>query len=155
VEKKIDYRELYKIQDGFLDIVFALNNTFYLTGGTALHRFYYNYRYSDDLDLFTSADPLFGEYLKEITGRDEEKDIFDLFSIAFNEKFRWPDIMMIVNKKSQTDVNTLAQRIISFPLSWLKKIKSTENELIISKKDILVLCEDILNERENSLVRNK
>lgn len=221
MEKKIDYRELYKIQDVFLDLLFALDNTFYLTGGTALHRFYYNYRYSDDLDLFTSADPLFGEYLKEITGklddlklpylhtinsrdfhrllingllqvdlvndrvfrdgtskiqgafridnirnilsnkisaiigRDEEKDIFDLFSIAFNEKFRWPDIMMIVNKKSQTDVNTLAQRIRSFPLSWLKKIKSTENELIITKKDILALCEDVLNERENSLVINK
>lgn len=219
MEKKIDYKELYEIQDVFLDIVFRLENTFYLTGGTALHRFYYNYRYSDDLDLFTTADPLFGEYIKEITGklaelklpyqytvnsrdfhrlvingllqvdlvndrvfrdgisviqgairidnirnilsnkisaiigRDEEKDIFDLFSIAFHEKFSWPDIMTVVNKKSQTDVNTLAQRVISFPLSWLSNIKSTKNELLISEKDVFNLCEDILNERANSLVK--
>jgi hypothetical protein len=63
--------------------------------------------------------------------------------------------MTVVNKKSQTDINTLAQRIKSFPLSWLKKIKSTEENYIISDKDILALCEDLLKERENSLVRNK
>jgi hypothetical protein len=219
VEKKINYCDLYKIQDEFLKIVFSLNNTFYLTGGTALHRFYYNYRYSDDLDFFTSADPLFGEYVKEITvmldemkysyshpvnsrdfhrilindllqvdfvndrvfrdgtslikgtsridniknilsnkisaivGRDEEKDIFDLFSIAFNEQFQWPDIIDIVNKKSHTEIITLAQRIKSFPLSWLEKIKCTENKLIISEKDVYSLCDDLLNERQNSLVK--
>jgi predicted nucleotidyltransferase component of viral defense system len=219
--KKIDHIKLYEIQDNFLNLLFAFDNTFYLTGGTALHRFYYNYRYSDDLDFFTYGDPLFGEYIKEITGRlddmqtqyfypvnsrdfhriiinnmlqvdfvndrvyregssvikgifridniknilsnkisaiigrDEEKDIFDLFSIAFNEQFKWPEILAIANKKSQIDINTFAQRINSFPLSWLEKIKSTENKLTISEKDIQSLCEDILNERENSLVSKK
>ncbi len=37
---------------------------FYLTGGTALGRFYLNHRYSDDLDFFTNADPFFKDHIK-------------------------------------------------------------------------------------------
>lgn len=51
---------------------------FYLTGGTALSRFYLNHRYSDDLDLFVNK----AENFKE-----QCNDIFDLFKrnkIAFD-----------------------------------------------------------------------
>ena len=37
----------------------SLSNDFYLTGGTALSRFYLNHRYSDDLDFFTNQDKNF------------------------------------------------------------------------------------------------
>lgn len=45
----------YQFQDQFLDRFFALSlsENFYLTGGTALARFYYHHRESVDLDLFT------------------------------------------------------------------------------------------------------
>ena len=45
----------YKLQDDFLEEFFSENLTsdFYLTGGTALSRFYLNHRISDDIDLFT------------------------------------------------------------------------------------------------------
>ena len=66
MEKEIDYQKLYTLQDEVLAIVFALENSFYLTGGTALHRFYYNYRYSDDLDFFSYNDTLFGESVNEV-----------------------------------------------------------------------------------------
>jgi len=66
MEKEIDYQKLYALQDKVLAIVFALENSFYLTGGTALHRFYYNYRYSDDLDFFSYNDNLFGESVNEL-----------------------------------------------------------------------------------------
>jgi len=66
MEKKIDYKKLYLLQDEVLKIVFELENTFYLTGGTALHRFYYNYRYSDDLDFFAYNDNIFGESVNEV-----------------------------------------------------------------------------------------
>jgi len=36
---KVNYTELYKIQDRVLDIVFSLDHDFYLTGGTCLGRF--------------------------------------------------------------------------------------------------------------------
>jgi predicted nucleotidyltransferase component of viral defense system len=45
------------LQDRFLELFFTslLANYFYLTGGTALARFYFHHRESLDLDLFTNA----------------------------------------------------------------------------------------------------
>lgn len=53
LEKEEKYIQLYKTQDKIIDIVIKEHCGFYLTGGTALQRFYFNtYRYSDDLDFF-------------------------------------------------------------------------------------------------------
>lgn len=46
------YNKLYALQDTVLNDIFNQQNSFYLTGGTALSRFYYQHRYSDDLDFF-------------------------------------------------------------------------------------------------------
>jgi len=56
----LDYVKLYELQDMVLYEVFKTTKSFYLTGGTALHRFYYDIRYSDDLDFFC-IDEFFGE----------------------------------------------------------------------------------------------
>lgn len=56
--------KLYPMQDGIIEIVEDLKLPFYLTGGTALSRFYYNHRYSDDLDFFVNNDADFREYVK-------------------------------------------------------------------------------------------
>jgi len=50
---RIDYEGLYALQDQVLRTVFPEAGGFYLSGGTALSRFYLNHRYSDDLDFFT------------------------------------------------------------------------------------------------------
>lgn len=46
---RIDYQELYRLQDKVLQVVFKAEREFYLTGGTCLSRFYFEKRYSDDL----------------------------------------------------------------------------------------------------------
>lgn len=74
MEKEIDYKKLYELQDEILVIVFGLENSFYLTGGTALHRFYYNNRYSDDLDFFVNNDNIFGESVYEVIDTLIEKE---------------------------------------------------------------------------------
>lgn len=51
---EVDYKNLYKLQDEVMNIVFNVENGFYLTGGTCLSRFYFQKRYSDDLDFFAS-----------------------------------------------------------------------------------------------------
>src|SRR3990167_5160587 len=50
----------YQIQDHFLDLFFEgrFGDDFYLTGGTALARFYFHHRESIDLDLFTQNQQL-------------------------------------------------------------------------------------------------
>ncbi|MGI5084533.1 nucleotidyl transferase AbiEii/AbiGii toxin family protein [Treponema putidum] len=68
MEKDIirDYTELYELQDKVLKIIFSDETPFYLTGGTALHRFYCNGRHSDDLDLFMQGQPYFYGETKEL-----------------------------------------------------------------------------------------
>ena len=48
-------KTLYPLQDKVIEIMKYLDLPFYFTGGTLLHRFYYNYRYSDDLDFFVNG----------------------------------------------------------------------------------------------------
>ena len=49
-----DYKRLYILQDKVLEALSHQLANFYLTGGTALGRFYLYHRYSDDLDFFTN-----------------------------------------------------------------------------------------------------
>ena len=218
MEKIGDYQNLYCLQDEILKIVFNIDNDFYLTGGTALHRYYFNARYSDDLDLFVTNGIHFNEDVNEIIqelkienysivedvksrdfyrmtinnllqldfvndrvyrykksniiagikvdnkiniltnkintviSRDEEKDVFDIFCLVYNVKFNWKDILEIVNKKSVIQKDILIYRLKSFPLKWLDRIKTIQN-IDITRNDIDILCEDILNELNNSLLK--
>ena len=218
MEQDLDFSKLYSIQDKILSILFGLDNTFYLTGGTALHRFYYNMRYSDDLDFFSQADPHFHEFIEQflytlreknilfsrdvhskdfsrimvqdylrvdfvndyvyregvsriieglridnvvniltnkigaIMDRDEAKDFFDLFAIAYHENFSWAEMLQIAGKKAFVDKDQLSYRIETFPVSWLKKIK-TIKPLTITEMEIPRLVSDLREEKENSLKR--
>ncbi len=49
-EEEFYFKTLYPLQDRVFQAI--KNDVFYLTGGTALSRFYYNHRFSDDLDFF-------------------------------------------------------------------------------------------------------
>jgi hypothetical protein len=57
---------LYPLQDGVLNIVKQCATPFYLTGGTAISRGYYNHRYSDDLDFFVTNDERYKDYADKI-----------------------------------------------------------------------------------------
>lgn len=53
------FDQLYPLQDQALAIITNLATDFYLTGGTAVSRFYLHHRFSDDLDLFVNYDKRF------------------------------------------------------------------------------------------------
>ena len=65
----IDYTKLYLLQDEILPIIFQKDTEFYLTGGTCLNRFYFEKRYSDDLDLFTNFSNTFAYSARDIIDR--------------------------------------------------------------------------------------
>lgn len=54
-----------------LRLVNALKTPFYLTGGTALSRHYFNHRYSDDLDFFVNHDERYKSLMQLIFSRLE------------------------------------------------------------------------------------
>jgi predicted nucleotidyltransferase component of viral defense system len=216
VEKNLEYKKLYQLMDSVLVLISKAENSLYLTGGTALHRYYYNLRYSDDLDFFSSNNDLFYEEVREIEkifqdrnieytvsvstkdfrrfmvhqklqidfvndrtyregksniinniridnpiniltnkltavlDRDDEKDIFDIFAIACNEKFNWNEILEIVQKKACVQKELLLNRIKTFPLEWLENIKQISN-FEISEKMVEQLCCDIEKGAENNM----
>jgi len=68
-----DYTKLYQIQNKVLEALQPVLNDFYLTGGTALGRFYLNHRFSEDLDFFINADPDFQKKLNLIEKKLENE----------------------------------------------------------------------------------
>ena len=86
MEKEIDYTRLYDLQDKILSLVFSCENQFYLTGGTALHRFYYDARYSDDLDFFANNADNFTEDVNEILDKLNDAG-FKVHKVASSKDF--------------------------------------------------------------------
>lgn len=74
-------KNLYPFQDGILNTVKELKLPFYLTGGTALSRGYFEHRYSDDLDLFVNNDINFDQYTGTFYKTLLEKQQSGLFNI--------------------------------------------------------------------------
>lgn len=68
-----------------------MNLPFYLTGGTALGRYYLGHRYSEDLDFFVNADPNYKDYIftlnKEIKKSFNVNNEQSLYSDDFTRLF--------------------------------------------------------------------
>lgn len=75
-----DYKKLYKLQDRFLTWWVKLQMPFYITGGTALGRFYLNHRYSDDLDFFVNNDTAYLSRIEII-----RKEVVKQFQVNIEE----------------------------------------------------------------------
>ena len=60
---------LYPLQNGVLNTLSQSGTNFFLTGGTALSRAYYNHRYSDDLDFFLSRGFDYDDELNNVLAR--------------------------------------------------------------------------------------
>lgn len=57
-ERTFYTQKLYPLQDQIFELTALYGNKLYLTGGTALARFYFQHRLSEDLDFFTTTDDL-------------------------------------------------------------------------------------------------
>lgn len=205
---------LYPLQDKVLQVIQQVNTVFYLTGGTALSRFYFHHRYSDDLDFFVNQDSNFPQYLDQIIpelsknfkvetklksityysivvndilkvdfindtafrygksqsfpvfnyvdnvenilsnklsaliGRDEPKDVVDIWTIAKNKKIDWPKIFQDANSKA-TEIfpPDIAKKLTDFPTTLLERIKwvGVLPDHKTFSDDINTICNSILS----------
>ena len=197
----IDYKKLYALQDKVLDVVFTVEDEFYLTGGTALSRFYQEKRYSDDLDFFTNSSSRFNYAVKNIInelskffeveyelesrdfirvkinnllqvdfvndrvprykepsilkngykidtienilsnkitaviGRDNPKDIFDIYLISKFYTIDWTEILESAGEKSVFNFDDLIIRLKSFPASLLQNINVIDKDFLDNFQD--------------------
>ncbi|HMV44115.1 MAG TPA: nucleotidyl transferase AbiEii/AbiGii toxin family protein [Leptospiraceae bacterium] len=72
-------KKLYPMQDKIFSLL--QSDKFYLTGGTCLSRFYYNHRYSDDLDFF-----FMGTDFRREDFEAEFREIQKRIHLSFNSK---------------------------------------------------------------------
>lgn len=193
----VDYTPLYALQDQVLAIVFNEETGFYLTGGTCLHRFYQERRYSDDLDFFNDDNNLFRDDIRglkkafqssgfslqvlvdsrdfvrwvingklkvdfvnerlpragrsivdaenrvldnlinlgankicAILGRDDPKDIFDIYTLYRINDIDWPAIVASAAEKCSLDMEELRFRLESFPFALLDTIVVADRTFI-------------------------
>ncbi|HFU76078.1 MAG TPA: hypothetical protein ENK66_07520 [Arcobacter sp.] len=206
----INYKKLYALQDKVLERVFSVEDEFYLTGGTALSRFYQEKRYSDDLDFFTNNSTRFNFAVKNILaelskefsieteldsrdfvriningllqvdfvndrvprykeptvlengykidtienilsnkitaviGRDNPKDIFDIYLISKYYAVDWSEILESAQDKSAFSMDDLMVRLKSFPYRLLGSINIIEENFLDSfQDDFASLIEEI------------
>ena len=88
VSAKYYEEKLYPLQNGVLNIVKSAKTPFFLTGGTALSRYYTHHRYSDDLDFFVNNDPEYTKHVDTILQkliRAESKGVFRLDRNSLNK----------------------------------------------------------------------
>jgi len=218
-----DFRKLYRIQDKVLLALKPVLSSFYLTGGTALGRFYLNHRYSEDLDFFLNKSDTFLSLVKTIEkvliskfsvliqesviyedfvryyiedeesvlkiefvndiayrcgvpnhyrygyidtplniltnkltaiiGRDEPKDVFDIYTLAQYYKFNWLKVFEEVRNKAIINEIDVEQRIKSFPVLLFQKADWHILPLDIDavSKAIQILADDFFLGSDNSL----
>ena len=218
---------LYPLQNGILKAIEKLSLPFYLTGGTALSRFYLHHRYSDDLDFFINDDPNFSTYtaaaiselmkmedlnidknnliatpyyvsinitkdstplkidfvndipvhfgdvksyylfnkvdsianiltnkITALIGRNEIKDVVDVWAISTNYSFDWKTILELASQKEaciDTDyicgaLNAASCSEIIENICWAKTIDGFK-----IKRDLCKISNDIVKETPNSL----
>lgn len=207
----LNYKKLYALQDEVLDLVFATEKEFYLTGGTCLSRFYSEKRYSDDLDFFTNQSPRYSFALRNIKkvlmehfslsveveakdfsrykidsllqidfvndisfrykepiineqnylidnlenilsnkisaiiGRDNPKDIFDLYLIWKISQVHWAHILEAAHNKTGFTNEELIIRLKTFPSQMLSSIKLTEPHFLDNfEKEFPLLISEII-----------
>jgi predicted nucleotidyltransferase component of viral defense system len=222
-----DYKKLYQTQDKVLLALKPVLSSFYLTGGTALGRFYLNHRFSEDLDFFVNESDAFHSTIKNIerklaknfsilsrqsivyddfvrfyiedenstlkvefindvayrcgnpniypygfidnplnilankltalVGRDEPKDVFDIYKIAQHYSFNWLSVFEEAKNKAIINEIEIEKRIKSFPTVLLEKVDwhvSIEDTETI-KKAIITIANDFILGSSNSLGAHK
>ena len=96
--------KLYPLQNGVLNIVQNAKTPFFLTGGTALSRYYTHHRYSDDLDFFVNRDPEYAEHVDTILQRlieAENSGVLSLDSNSINKGMAYTELFVTDSEQSE------------------------------------------------------
>jgi len=222
-----DYRKLYLTQDKILTALKPVLSPFYLTGGTALGRFYMNHRFSEDLDFFTNNSDSFHTSVKNvekilvskfsilktqsivyddfvryyiedeervlkiefvndiayrcgvpnlyrygfvdtplniltnkltaIVGRDEPKDVFDIYAISQHYMFNWLKVFNEAKNKAIINEIDVEQRITSFPVILFSTVDWHIMPFDIEAvgKTITIIANDFFLGSDNSVGKNR
>ncbi len=87
-----------------------------------------------------------------IVGRDEPKDIFDLFLLSTLTEYNWKTISEIAHQKELFENDMLEYRLKTFPLFLLDKLVLIDRSFLsVVKSNYHLMVDDIINVNNNSL----
>ena len=81
---------------------------FFLTGGTALSRYYVHHRYSDDLDLFVINDPDYSSHVTTLLKSFVDEEVDGRFKLDRSGIVRGKDftqLFMVDKKNPEVELN--------------------------------------------------
>ncbi len=88
-----------------------------------------------------------------VIGRDNPKDIFDIFLIACYHTFSWNDILHAAHKKAGFSDEELIVRLKAFPYSLLHKIKLKDDRFLDSfEMELPKLIDEIYKKTEHKAI---
>ena len=129
---------LYPLQDGVMNTISKCGTQFFLTGGTALSRAYYNHRYSDDLDFFVNDDDDYLLQVKEIISKLKEDGFF------------WDPVVDFLSNKTFTTFRVRwSKNEAVLKLDFVNDVAAHFGEII--KTDIFDRTDSIRNMLSNKL----
>jgi hypothetical protein len=115
--KDEEYAALYQLQDEALQLVFLEPTGFYLTGGTALSRFYLGHRYSDDLDFFSHELHQFPELFRSLFEKIKNKWEFTELEVDARDFKR----LRVTTQAANLKMDFVADRVPRIGLPVLQK----------------------------------
>ncbi|KKP50684.1 MAG: hypothetical protein UR42_C0024G0010 [Candidatus Roizmanbacteria bacterium GW2011_GWA2_33_33] len=128
---------LYPLQNKVLKLIDELQTSFYLTGGTALSRCYFNHRYSDDLDFFVNKDLNFAKASEQILSNLMKN--FEVEIIIKTESYISIKVDKILKIDLVNDVQfrygELKKKIIFSNVDNVKNILSNKLSALISRDE--------------------
>jgi len=89
-----------------------------------------------------------------IVGRDEPKDVFDLFLLSTLTEYSWKTISEIAHQKELFENDMLEYRLKTFPLFLLDKLVLIDRSFLsVVKSNYHIMVDDIIHGNNNSLFR--
>jgi hypothetical protein len=142
---------LYPLQDEVLSLIAACDTDFYLTGGTALSRWYLQHRFSEDLDFFVNSANNYADQVdRAIAALNKssiivsiEKKAEDFVRIHCSEKeteLKIDFVNDIPYRSGKTESFDLFPRIDGWWNILSNKIKALDRREPKDIADILFLC---------------
>ncbi len=107
VSEKYYEEKLYPLQNGVLSLVQKAETPFFLTGGTALSRYYTHHRYSDDLDFFVISDPEYAGHVNIILQRliaAENSGVFHLDRNSLNKGKAYTQLFITDTEQNEIEL---------------------------------------------------
>jgi len=105
----------------------------------------------DNSYLIDNIENILSNKLTAVIGRDNPKDIFDIYLISKYYSFDWSDILNSAKEKASFSQEDLIVRLKSFPYSLLNSIKLIEVDFLDNFKNEFAIIVDEIKNRKNHI----